>query len=236
MINAFIALLFSLHLSHRQDDNTNAGLVQRSLKSIFHKIAEQSLISPTSAEQAGGGSTIRTTTKASFFEIYNEQVYDLLSPSNNDNDIEETKGLPVREDSTKGVYVEGLVEREVSNTMEALDVLRCGTDNRRVAATNMNRVSSRSHAMFVLTVKSELFAENGVSKVRMSKFTLVDLAGSERQKATDTAGERLKEASMINNSLLCLGQVINSLVDREKGKLNHVPFRDSKLTFLLRDS
>ena len=163
-------------------------------------------------------------------------MYDLLSPSNNDNDIEETKGLPVREDSTKGVYVEGLVEREVSNTMEALDVLRCGTDNRRVAATNMNRVSSRSHAMFVLTVKSELFAENGVSKVRMSKFTLVDLAGSERQKATDTAGERLKEASMINNSLLCLGQVINSLVDREKGKLNHVPFRDSKLTFLLRDS
>lgn len=143
----------------------------------------------------------------------------------------------MREDATKGVYVEGLVEREVSNTAEALDVLRCGTDNRHVASTQMNRVSSRSHAMFTLTVKSELFAENGVSKVRMSKFTLVDLAGSERQKTTATDGDRLKEASMINNSLLCLGQVINSLVDREKGKSNnHVPFRDSKLTFLLRDS
>jgi len=160
----------------------------------------------------------------------------LLSP-NTDISSEDTKGLPVREDATKGVYVEGLVEREVSNTAEALDVLRCGTDNRHVASTQMNRVSSRSHAMFTLTVKSELFAENGVSKVRMSKFTLVDLAGSERQKTTATDGDRLKEASMINNSLLCLGQVINSLVDREKGKSNnHVPFRDSKLTFLLRDS
>ncbi|KAL7543705.1 hypothetical protein ACHAXR_013199 [Thalassiosira sp. AJA248-18] len=216
-----------------REDNNNAGLVQRSLKSIFRKIAEQSLISPTSASAVSGGS-IRTTTKASFFEIYNERVYDLLSP--NDNFAEDDKGLPVREDATKGVYVEGLVEREVANTMDAMDILRCGMDSRRVAATNMNRVSSRSHAMFVLTVKSELFSETGISKVRTSKFTLVDLAGSERQKTTDTAGDRLKEASMINNSLLCLGQVINSLVDREKGKERHVPFRDSKLTFLLRDS
>eukprot|EP00571_Detonula_confervacea_P009428 CAMPEP_0172328386 /NCGR_PEP_ID=MMETSP1058-20130122/60324_1 /TAXON_ID=83371 /ORGANISM="Detonula confervacea, Strain CCMP 353" /LENGTH=1901 /DNA_ID=CAMNT_0013045499 /DNA_START=59 /DNA_END=5764 /DNA_ORIENTATION=+ len=217
-------------------DNNNAGLVQRSLKSIFHKIADQSLISPTSAAAAasdGTGASIRTTTKASFFEIYNERVYDLLSP--NDNIVDDDKGLAVREDATKGVYVEGLVEREVSNTMDAMNVLHCGTKNRSVAATNMNRVSSRSHAMFVLTVKS-VFSESGISKVRISKFTMVDLAGSERQKATATDGDRLKEASMINNSLLCLGQVINSLVDREKGKLKHVPFRDSKLTFLLRDS
>ena len=240
MRSALFALIcISIQLSHisplNSQDNNNAGLVQRSLKTIFHKIAEQSLISPTSAGAVAGGS-IRTSTKASFFEIYNERVYDLLSPNATFME-EEGKGLPVRENATKGVYVEGLVEREVSTTMDAMDVLRFGMDNRRVAATNMNRVSSRSHAMFVLTVKSELFSENGMSKVRMSKFTVVDLAGSERQKATATDGERLKEASMINNSLLCLGQVINSLVDREKGKdRNHVPFRDSKLTFLLRDS
>lgn len=142
----------------------------------------------------------------------------------------------MREDAIKGVYVEGLAEMEVTNTMDAMDVLRRGIDNRRVESTNMNRVSSRSHAMFVLTVKSELFSENGTSKVRMSKFTLVDLAGSERQKSTAADGDRLKEACNINNSLLCLGNVINSLVDREKGKMNHVKFRDSKLTFLLRDS
>ncbi|KAK1736389.1 kinesin family protein [Skeletonema marinoi] len=87
------------------------------------------------------------------------------------------------------------MEHDVTNTADAMDVLRVGNDNRRVASTS-----------------------------------------SERQKTTDAAGERLKEASMINNSLLCLGQVINSLVDREKGKERHVPFRDSKLTFLLRDS
>lgn len=173
--------------------------------------------------------TIRTTTKASFLEIYNERVYDLLSFS----DLEEA--LPVREDSAKGVYVEGLSERIVHNTLEAMDVLRCGMENRKVASTNMNRVSSRSHAMFVLTVRSEI-TEGGITKVRQSKFTLVDLAGSERQKNTDTAGERLKEASMINNSLLCLGQVINSLVESQRGMQKHAPFRNTKLTFLLRDS
>ena len=234
----------------QQDNDTDTaglGLVQRSLKSIFAKIAEQNSYSSSTATDTDslatnspGGLSIRTTTKASFFEIYNEQVYDLLS-SQQDNlsSSEESKGLLVREDVTKGgVYVEGLVECDVSNTNEALHILRTGMDNRHTASTQMNRVSSRSHAMFVLTVRSELFSENGtVSKVRVSKFTLVDLAGSERQKATATEGVNLKEASMINNSLLCLGQVINSLVDREtKGKMNHVPFRDSKLTFLLRDS
>lgn len=195
----------------------------------------------TSADVDGGEvvefTTTRTTTKASFFEIYNERVYDLLSPNDNNMTGEDDKGLPVREDVSKGVYVEGLYEGEVSNTIDAMDILRCGMANRSVAATNMNRVSSRSHAVFVLSVRSEILSSNGMSTVRLSKFTLVDLAGSERQKMTSADGERLKEASMINNSLLCLGQVVNSLVDREKGKAQkHVPFRDSKLTFLLRDS
>ena len=205
-------------------DDEAAGLVQRSLKAIFQKM---------NGSKDGNSSSQQHTAKASFFEIYNEKVYDLLSSNN--NMLQES--LAVREDSSKGVYVEGLMEHDVHDTAGAMDVLRVGNDNRRVASTSMNRVSSRSHAVFVLTVKNVITNDlDGTSKVLESKFTLVDLAGSERQKTTDAAGERLKEASMINNSLLCLGQVINSLVDREKGKERHVPFRDSKLTFLLRDS
>ncbi|KAL7529146.1 hypothetical protein ACHAXR_002819, partial [Thalassiosira sp. AJA248-18] len=205
------------------DEHVNAGLIQRSLGAIFDSIAQ----SNTNED----GCTTRTTTKASFFEIYNECVYDLLCM-----DSSNSKGLPVREDAKTGVYVEGLSEMQVSDAREAMSILRRGMNSRKVAATKMNRVSSRSHALFVLTMKQEYTTKGGAVKVHTSKFTLVDLAGSERQKTTDTTGDRLKEASMINNSLLCLGQVINSLVDREKGKERHVPFRDSKLTFLLRDS
>ena len=239
-VDSHFLLIFCRYFALHSQDNQSAGLVQRSLKAIFHKIAESHVenfenVDPkdaSSGEGDVGRGNVHTTTKASFFEIYNERVYDLLS-SNGDS-LDEP--LPVREDATRGVYVEGLTETHVKDTSEAMDVLRRGMDNRRVAATNMNRVSSRSHAVFVLAVKSERTTHDGISKVRMSKFTLVDLADSERQKSTDAAGDRLKEASMINNSLLCLGQVINSLVDREKGKERHVPFRDSKLTFLLRDS
>lgn len=218
-----------------ESDNNDeaAGLVQRSLKVIFDKMKRNDEASAANNPLLSPSSQQKHSAKASFFEIYNEKVYDLLS--SNDNMLQES--LPVREDSTKGVYVEGLNEHVVHNTADAMDVLRVGNDNRRVASTNMNRVSSRSHAVFVLTVKNVIMNDlDGTSKVLESKFTLVDLAGSERQKTTDAAGERLKEASMINNSLLCLGQVINSLVDRENGKERHVPFRDSKLTFLLRDS
>lgn len=153
------------HLFHQSDDNSKAGLVQRSLKAIFHKIAE-SHVENNADNPDEDGSTIHTTTKASFFEIYNERVYDLLS----DGALDEA--LPVREDSSNRVYVEGLTEMTVSNTSEAMEVLRCGMDNRRVAATKMNHVSSRSHAVFALTVKSEVTSKDGVKKIRMSKFTL----------------------------------------------------------------
>lgn len=210
------------------DDGTNEGLVQRSLQAIFKKIAE----SDTNEE-----GHITTTTNASFFEIYNEGVFDLLCKDISDEKghPKESLGLPVREDKSKVVFVEGLTEVQVKDTAEAMDVLHDGTINRTVSSTKMNRASSRSHAIFVLTMKQEVISNEG-SKVRTSKFTLVDLAGSERQSKTDATGDRLKEANKINNSLLCLGQVINSLVGKKKGKRPHVPFRDSKLTYLLRDS
>ena len=172
-----------------------------------------------------------TTARASFFEIFNERVYDLLSEG-----ALET-ALNVREDAARGVYVDGLQEVEVQDVEGAEAVIAQGAANRQVASTSMNRASSRSHAVFVLTVRSVFTSSDGLSKVRKSRFTLVDLAGSERQRSTDASGDRLKEASSINSSLLTLGNVINALVDRENGRdSRHIPFRDSKLTFLLRDS
>ena len=136
--------------------------------------------------------------------------------------------LPVREDATNGVHVDGLTEIECKSTREAETILMKGIGNRHVAATAMNRSSSRSHAVFVLLIRTERKTREGIIKTRRSKFTLVDLAGSERQKLTDAAGERLKEASMINKSLTSLGHVINALSDIEKGKDRHVHYRDSK--------
>eukprot|EP00978_Attheya_sp_CCMP212_P020638 scaffold59287_cov53-Attheya_sp.AAC.1 len=206
------------------------GLVQQSLHSLFRSIKMSNTSKDDHDKNGDDNEFCLTTAKASFFEIFNERVYDLLS-----NDVDDTD-LPVRVDGEKGVYLEGLSEEAVTNTEEAEKVLFRGMQNRHVAATAMNRASSRSHAVFVLTLRSERTNKEGQSQVTTSKFTLVDLAGSERQKATAVGGARLKEASMINKSLLCLGYVINALVDCENGKERHVPFRDSKLTFLLRDS
>ncbi|XP_041827178.1 kinesin-like protein KIF15-B [Melanotaenia boesemani] len=165
--------------------------------------------------------------KCSFIEIYNEQIYDLLDTA--------SASLFLRENIKKGVFVEGAVEKFVNSAAEAYQVLSMGWRNRRVASTSMNRESSRSHAVFTMTLESKE-SINEVVNIRMSQLNLVDLAGSERQKDTHTDGSRLKEASSINRSLMCLGQVIMALVDVSNGKNRHICYRDSKLTFLLRDS
>ncbi|KAM9842620.1 kinesin-like protein KIF15 [Aulostomus maculatus] len=165
--------------------------------------------------------------KCSFIEIYNEQIYDLLDTA--------SPSLFLRENIKKGVFVEGAVEKFVNSAAEAYQVLSTGWRNRRVASTSMNRESSRSHAVFTMTLESKE-SINEVVNIRMSQLNLVDLAGSERQKDTHTEGSRLKEASSINRSLMCLGQVIMALVDVSNGKTRHICYRDSKLTFLLRDS
>ncbi|XP_028251152.1 kinesin-like protein KIF15 [Parambassis ranga] len=165
--------------------------------------------------------------KCSFIEIYNEQIYDLLDTA--------SASLFLRENIKKGVFVEGAVEKFVNSAAEAYQVLSMGWRNRRVASTSMNRESSRSHAVFTMTLESKE-SINEVVNIRMSQLNLVDLAGSERQKDTHAEGSRLKEASSINRSLMCLGQVIMALVDVSNGKNRHICYRDSKLTFLLRDS
>ncbi|XP_071417456.1 kinesin-like protein KIF15 isoform X1 [Pithys albifrons albifrons] len=194
------------------------GVIPRSFEYLFFLIEREK-------EKAGSGKSFLC--KCSFIEIYNEQIFDLLDSA--------SAGLFLREHIKKGVFVDGAVEQVLSSAAEAYQVLTTGWRNRRVASTSMNRESSRSHAVFTITVES-MEKNNEVVNIRSSLLNLVDLAGSERQKDTHTEGLRLKEAGNINRSLSCLGQVITALVDVGNGKQRHVCYRDSKLTFLLRDS
>ena len=163
----------------------------------------------------------------SYLEIYQENVLDLL-------DIESGK-KDLREDTKKKcVYVDKLVEKEVISPKEAAEWMAIGNTNRKTGSTKMNNESSRSHAVFTLSL--EIHSTNkktGAQTKRTSKINLVDLAGSERQQNTGATGARLKEGATINKSLSALGNVIKSLVSKRNW---HVAYRDSKLTFLLRDS
>ncbi|KAI6074717.1 Kinesin-like protein KIF15 isoform X1 [Aix galericulata] len=194
------------------------GVIPRSFEYLFFLIEREK-------EKAGSGKSFLC--KCSFIEIYNEQIFDLLDSA--------SAVLFLREHIKKGVFVDGAVEQVLSSAAEAYQVLTMGWRNRRVASTSMNRESSRSHAVFTITVES-MEKNNEVVNIRSSLLNLVDLAGSERQKDTHTEGLRLKEAGNINRSLSCLGQVITALVDVGNGKQRHICYRDSKLTFLLRDS
>ena len=167
--------------------------------------------------------------RASFLEIYNEEIRDLLSKNPNDK-------LDVKEHSETGVYVKDLTSFVVKGVDEIRQVLAVGKKNRTVGATLMNQDSSRSHSIFTITVESSCVGETADSThIRVGKLNLVDLAGSERQSKTGATGDRLKEATKINLSLAALGNVISSLVEGG-GKSRHIPYRDSKLTRLLQDS
>ncbi|BDA47346.1 probable Kinesin-like protein KIF17 at N-terminal half [Coccomyxa sp. Obi] len=165
--------------------------------------------------------------RASFLEVYNEEVRDLLSKQSK-------KPLDVREHRSSGVYVKGLTAIIVKSAAEIEKVLEVGKRNRSVGATLMNQDSSRSHSIFTITVEMlEGATAQSNGHTRVGKLNLVDLAGSERQSRTQASGERLKEATKINMALSALGNVISALVDNRTG---HIPYRDSKLTRLLQDS
>uniref|UniRef100_A0A8C4ZZC3 Kinesin family member 13A n=1 Tax=Gadus morhua TaxID=8049 RepID=A0A8C4ZZC3_GADMO len=171
--------------------------------------------------------------EVSFMEIYNEKVRDLLDPKGS------RLSLKVREHKVLGPYVDGLSQLAVTS-FEDIEVLMSeGNKSRTVAATNMNEESSRSHAVFSIVVTQTLYdLGSGNSGEKVSKISLVDLAGSERVSKTGAAGERLKEGSNINRSLTTLGCVISALADQSagKGKAKFVPYRDSVLTWLLKDN
>ena len=174
-------------------------------------------------------------------QIYQERIYDLLLPSGGSSSsaaaASAEPSLAVRESAVKGVYVDGLTCLRVGSAAEALAAVSSGLSHRRVGATAMNRESSRSHAVFSLRLTARE-AAGGVTRARSSLFHLIDLAGSERQRATSATGERLKEAGAINKSLSALGNVIAALTEAGAGggaAGRHVPYRDSKLTWLLKD-
>lgn len=189
------------------------GIIPNSFAHIFGAIAK--------AE----GET-RFLVRVSYLEIYNEEVRDLLGKDQNQR-------LEVKERPDVGVYVKDL-SAFVVNTADDMDrIMTIGNKNRVVGATNMNAHSSRSHAIFSVTIECSEKGIDGHQHVRMGKLHLVDLAGSERQTKTGATGQRLKEATKINLSLSTLGNVISALVD---GKSSHIPYRNSKLTRLLQDS
>jgi hypothetical protein len=163
-----------------------------------------------------------------FLEIYNEVLSDLLDPNNN-------KPINIREDENKQMVVDNITKIKINNSTEALNLLMKGSKNRHVASTGMNKESSRSHAVFSIYIENKS-KMNDKLKIVKSAFHLIDLAGSERQKLTETVGVRLKEAGNINKSLMNLGHVINTILENNDGKSRYIHYRDSKLTYLLKDS
>jgi kinesin family protein 15 len=174
----------------------HSGLTPRVLTYIFAQIAR---IERTSA---GAASFLCT---CSYLEIYNENLTDLLRDSSAAAAGGAALAPRLREDLARGIYVENLETVDVATPREAMAVLAAGAANRRVAATSMNKESSRSHAVFTLTIASQTVAPSGLKSTRSSQFNLVDLAGSERQKDTGATGQRLTEACNINKSLSALG-------------------------------
>ncbi|KAF5395048.1 Osmotic avoidance abnormal protein 3 [Paragonimus heterotremus] len=164
---------------------------------------------------------------ASFLEIYNEEIRDLLA-----RDVKAK--LDLKEHPDKGVYVAGLSMHKVTSVQECQVIMGIGWKNRSTGATLMNADSSRSHSIFTIYLEMvDCDPDSNQERIRAGKLNLVDLAGSERQAKTGASGDRFKEATKINLSLSALGNVISALVD---AKVKHIPYRDSKLTRLLQDS
>ncbi|XP_064473794.1 kinesin-like protein KIF11 isoform X2 [Ornithodoros turicata] len=201
----------NMNLSWNQDPS--AGIIPRTLHQLFETLQ---------------GLDLEFTIRVSFLELYNEELFDLLSAH------EDTTKLKIFEDSTKkgSVIIQGLEEITVHTRDEVFFILEKGAAKRQTAATLMNATSSRSHTLFSITVHIRENTDDGEELLKTGKLNLVDLAGSENIGRSGAVDRRAREAGNINQSLLTLGRVITSLVD----KAPHVPYRESKLTRLLQDS
>nr|XP_017035125.1 kinesin-like protein Klp98A isoform X2 [Drosophila kikkawai] len=211
----------------------NPGLIPRICEELFARMRV--------GQESGTG----YRTHASYLEIYNERVKDLLAAQSTGH------GLRVREHRSLGPYVENLSQHAVSDFDEIQECIARGNAQRTTASTNMNDTSSRSHAIFTITFVQAVFM-NDMPSETVSKIHLVDLAGSERANATGATGQRLKEGAHINKSLVTLGSVISALAEQTGGSLTnstqattpngaskrvlYIPYRDSILTWLLKDS
>ena len=164
--------------------------------------------------------------RCSYLEIYNEEVYDLLTENKKN---QPPVKLEIKENPDKGIYVKDLKQVIVKSIPEMEQLMNQGQNSRKVASTLMNSESSRSHSIFTIYIESSEKTETG-TRIKAGKLNLVDLAGSERLSKTGATGETQKEGAKINLSLSALGNVISCLVD---GKSQHIPYRTSKLTRLL---
>jgi len=185
----------------------NRGIVPRLVESLFEAIEEADEV-------------YEFVVKVSYVEIYLERLRDLLRPSNGAMKIRESK---------HGVYIQGVTEMYVREGQEVINLMQLGSRNRTVNSTNMNAVSSRSHGVFLIKL---IIKDTNTGSTRMSKLMTVDLAGSEKVRKTGATGALLEEAKKINQSLSCLGSVMNALSEGQP----FVPYRDSVLTRLLSDS
>ncbi|XP_032377419.1 kinesin-like protein KIF1B isoform X8 [Etheostoma spectabile] len=203
------------------------GIIPMLCEDLFEKINEES-----------NKEELAYSVEVSYMEIYCERVRDLLNPKNKGN-------LRVREHPLLGPYVEDLSKLAVTSYTDIADLMDAGNKARTVAATNMNETSSRSHAVFTIVFTQKKHdSETDLSTEKVSKISLVDLAGSERADSTGAKGTRLKEGANINKSLTTLGKVISALAEvdnctiksKKKKKSDFIPYRDSVLTWLLREN
>ncbi|KAI1414529.1 P-loop containing nucleoside triphosphate hydrolase protein [Hypoxylon sp. FL1857] len=205
------------------------GLIPRTCEDLFQRIEAAQRESPN----------ISYHVRASYFEVYNEHVRDLLVPVSPN---QPPYYLKIRESPTEGPYVKDLTEVPVRNLDEIMRYMKAGDKSRTTASTKMNDTSSRSHAVFTIMLKQiHHDMDTDETTERSSRIRLVDLAGSERAKSTEATGARLREGSNINKSLTTLGRVIAALADPKQQRSGRrsrdiVPYRDSILTWLLKDS
>ncbi|KAG5850257.1 hypothetical protein ANANG_G00080310 [Anguilla anguilla] len=220
---ALFALLKEEDDQHSKADGSSVNTSTSSVSSVsFSSISyDQTVDSDTTSE--------KFSMWVSFYEIYNEAVYDLLQPIPSAKN-KKRSALRVCEDGTGNSYVRDLKYINVQNSGEACRILKIGNKHRSAASTKLNQSSSRSHSIFTI----KLLKIDGSQVQRISELSLCDLAGSERCNKTKTFGERLKEAGNINNSLLILGKCIAALRHNcsDRMKNNYIPFRESKLTRL----
>ncbi|XP_068447753.1 kinesin-like protein KIF1A isoform X20 [Clinocottus analis] len=211
----------------KQDVKDQQGIIPLLCEDLFTKFNDNA------------GNSMSYSVEVSYMEIYCERVRDLLNPKNKGN-------LRVREHPLMGPYVEDLSKLAVTSYNDIQDLMDSGNKARTVAATNMNETSSRSHAVFnIIFTQKRHDADTENTSEKVSKISLVDLAGSERADSTGAKGTRLKEGANINKSLTTLGKVISALAEvdsglnknKKKKKVeNHIPYRDSVLTWLLREN
>lgn len=213
----------SFSMSGVSGSETLEGLIPRMNKAIFDRIKADMLENPHKLYLV----------ECSFFEIYNEIIYDLLDLSGNGK--KNKGGLEIKEHSVLGIYVKDLQERVVESRDQVIELMAQGAQARTVGYTQMNAESSRSHSIFVIKIHQKDSTDE--SKNIFAKINLVDLAGSERAASTGAQGDRLKEGANINKSLSALGNVINALVEASRtGKKVFIPYRNSKLTRVLQES